>query len=260
MHVNLDSVIQATFFTSMSHLAIVGFVVFLGQVVYAAVGFGSGMVTISLLALIYGKLDSFVPFFLLLCIPTELYVAYRDRKLINFGNIGTLILAVLPTIVLGGLFLKEFAGPGLELLFGVLVSLLALYYLFFEDKWLLDVKGTFPLVIVGLLSGLLGSMFGLSGPPLIFYFKARKLKKQEFRVALLSIFFLMSLLRVVVYGAMGLYSAAVLKSAFVTLPFVFIGLLIGAALHHHISEELFLRLTSFLLLISGALLLARHFL
>ena len=255
---NLDSVIQGTIFTSLEHMCIVGFVVFLGQVVYAALGFGSGMVTISLLALIYGKLDSFVPFFLLLCIPTEVYVAHRDRKLIDFKNVGTILLAVIPTIILGGLFLKRLAGPGLELFLGILVSLLAIYYLFFEDRWLPDVSGRVPLVLVGLSSGLLGSMFGLSGPPLIFYFKAKGLKKQEFRVALLSIFFIMSLLRVVVYGAMGLYPLNVLKSALVTLPFVFVGLALGAALHHHIPEALFKRLTSLLLLVSGLLLLLRH--
>ena len=84
MHVNLDSLIEGTIFTSPAHIGVIGFVVFLGQVVYGALGFGSGMVTITLLTLIYGKLDSFVPFFLLLCVPTESYVAFRDRKLIDF--------------------------------------------------------------------------------------------------------------------------------------------------------------------------------
>ena len=166
--------------------------------------------------------------------------------------------AVLPAIVIGGLFLKSFAGRGLEFFLGVLVTLLAIYYLFFEEKWSPDLSGKFVLIVVGLSSGLLGSMFGLSGPPLIFYFKAKGLPKQEFRVALLSIFLAMSFFRVIVYGAMGLYPVVVLKSALVTVPFVLIGLTLGAALHHHIPEGLFKGLTSFLLLVSGVLLLLRH--
>ncbi len=71
--------LSQTIFQGWGQYVLVGAIVFLGQFIYTAIGFGSGMVTISLLALLFGNINVFVPFFLLLCLPTELTVSFKDR-------------------------------------------------------------------------------------------------------------------------------------------------------------------------------------
>ena len=46
------SFIESTFFISIEQLLIVGVIVMLGQFMYSAIGFGAGMVAISLYAII----------------------------------------------------------------------------------------------------------------------------------------------------------------------------------------------------------------
>jgi uncharacterized membrane protein YfcA len=250
--------LELTFFDSWSQWLIVGAVVFLGQFVYAALGFGSGMVTITLLTLLYGDVSLFVPFFLLLCIPTELLVSIQDRHRIAFGRTGWLLIFLLPTLVLGSYLLVASPQSWLAGALGGVIVLLALYYMFFEERlaFRLDWPGAMPLV--GMLSGLLGGLYGISGPPLIVYFKSRRLDKAAFRVALLSIFLVMSLMRVVTYSALHLYTVAVLVSCAWSLPFSLAGLYLGGKAHHHLPERLFRRVTSGVLLLSGLLLLAKE--
>ena len=83
------------------------------------------------------------------------------------------------------------------------------------------------------------------------------LDKRTFRVALLSIFLAMSLVRTVCYGAIGLLPLKVISSAILALPVAALGTVAGMACHHRIPEPPFRRLTSALLLISGILLLIR---
>jgi len=246
-----------TFFDSLTQYFVVGAIIFLGQFVYASIGFGSGMVTISLLALLYGDVNLFVPFYLLLCIPTELVISVKDRDKIEFQQTRRFLIFIFPLLILGGYLLSASPDQWLVSCLGGVVVLLALYYLFFEDRFTVNLqrKGMVPLV--GMLSGVLGGVYGISGPPLIFYFKMLKLDKRHFRVALLSIFLVMSLFRLCVYTVLHLYTVTVLVSCAACLPFSLLGLFLGGQAHHRIPELPFKRITSAVMLISGILLMGK---
>lgn len=233
--------------------ALVGIMVFLGQFVYAAVGFGSGMVTVSLLALCYDNLKQFIPLYLLLCLPTEIAIAYKDRDKIEMRRTAIFLLFILPTLVIGTYLLKVLPDKPIEIALGAVITLLAIYYLLYEQRSF-PLRGKYWVPLTATLSGLLGSLYGIGGPPLIFYFKSLKLNKQSFRVALLSIFLMMGLLRLITYIAFQLYTLEILIYCLLLLPFTMIGLASGMKAYEYIPEKQFKQITSIVLLVNGLLL------
>ncbi len=255
----LFSLADITIFSSYEQLLIIGLIVLLGQFIYSCIGFGSGMVTISLLALLYGDINIFVPLFLLLCLPSEIFISIKDRKSIDFSTVKIFILFIIPTLVIGAYLLKSLSSKGLIVYLGVLVAFLGIYYLFFEEKINFVLKSKAWVFLAASLAGLLGSLYGISGPPLIIYFKSKKMDKRMFRVALMSIFLSMSIIRTFVYGGLGFYTKSLLLSFIMLLPFSFLGLFLGYKAHDYIPELIFKKITSFILFISGVLLVFKNF-
>jgi len=216
--------IDATFFVSVEQVIIIGLIVLFAQFIYSAIGFGSGMIAISLYAIIYGNIDIFVPFFLLLCLPVELFFSFKERKNIDFKEISLFILYIIPSLVLGVYLLKNFSGDGVVFILGVIIAALASFYLFFEKRIKFTFKSKLWLPFFGSISGVLGSMFGIAGPPLIIYFKTKNSNKSQFRLILLSLFLFMSILRIITYASFGLYSERILLSFLLILPFSILGL------------------------------------
>ena len=247
-----------TIFTSGSHFVLVALIVMLGQIIYTAIGFGSGMVTISLLALCFGNVNLYVPFFLLLCLPAELTVFLKDRHHLELGRTARLLLFIFPGIVLGTLLLKSAPGNSLVLALGILIVVLAGWFLAGEKQWKPAPIHPRWEPVVGAISGVLGGLYGISGPPLIVYFKARGVDKTVFRVALLTIFLFMTVFRTGTYTVTGLFTVPILVSTACILPFSLGGMGIGMVLHDRIPEDRFKQITSVVLLLSGVLLIVKE--
>ena len=250
--------LELTLFDSINKLIIISIIIFISQFIYSSVGFGSGMFAISLLALLYKDISLFVPFFLLLCIPTEIIISFKDRAKIDYKHNWRFLLFIFPAIILGAFVLNSQHNIILTIMLGSLIMILSIYYLFFEKKINLHFNNKSWFLIVGSMSGFLGGLFGMSGPPLIFYFKSIKLNKQEFRVALISIFFAMSLFRIIVYMILKIYTQEMLLSSLLLLPFAFSGLFLGMFFHNKIQENIFKRFTSIILFICGLLIVLKN--
>lgn len=254
----MTALLTQTFIPSFELFLLFGFIIFISQLVYAAIGFGSGMIAISMLALIFGKLELIVPFFIIVCLPTELYISLKDRHLINIKKTLWFTLIIAPPLFLGSYLLKESPGTLTLIMLGSIVVLLAIYYLFFEETLIPELKHRGWIPFFGGLSGILGGMFGISGPPLIFYFKSIRLYKQEFRAALMSIFLPMTLFRITFYTTLGYFNKELITTSLSMIPCALLGLFAGAYLHHIIPEKLFKKITSFVLLLSGLMIILRN--
>jgi len=247
-----------SFFTSSQEFLIIAMIICISQFIYAALGFGSGMFAISVLSLLYGKIDFFVPYFVLMCLPTETFITWKERKLMKPGKVRSLIVAVTLPLIAGSWLLKRAHGSLLYYCLGAIVILLSLYHLFWEKKFKPSLTSPLWVPGIGLFSGLLGGLFGMSGPPLIFYFKAAGFKKREFRAALLTIFFFMSVIRLISYLFLGLFTVPLLLSVLMTYPFALAGLWAGSFAHERINEQVFKVATSLVLLTSGILIILKN--
>ena len=248
---------EFSFFSSLDQFLIIGLIILASQFVYSALGFGSGMVAISLLTLLYGNLEQFLPFFILLCIPTELFVSFKNRKNINFKKIRTFLVYIIPSLLIGTFMLKNLANLFLQTTLGLIITLLSLYFLFFENHTIIEFKNKIWVPAIGLTSGILGALFGVAGPPLIVYFKSRQYSKEDFRIILLSIFFIMSIFRVIFYTSFKLFTQPILISSLLIYPFAITGMIGGNIAFSKIPEKQFRQIPSLVLLASGILLVIK---
>jgi uncharacterized membrane protein YfcA len=229
----------------------------IAQLVYVLFGFGSGLIAVGSLALVFPELKDVVVLLLLVNLPAELFVSWRSRKDIRWRPIMGLGVGIAVGIPLGAWLLKTTEPRimltvlgwfliGVGLLFSKLPS---------GSRYTLPVAAAPP---TGVLSGVLTGLFGTGGPPLIVWYHLASVGKQAFRANLMTIFLLMTAVRVPSYVAGGLITAPRLWSSLLVMPAVLLGAWLGHRLHVKISERAFRRLVSGLLAVLGAVLLIRN--
>jgi len=243
-------------FTSGWHFAITAAVILIAQIVYVVFGFGSGLIAVGTLALIYPEIRDVVVVLLLVVLPAELGVALGSWRRIRWREAGGLLCGVVPGVIAGS-YILSVGSPDLVLtVLGVFLVFISLVFLALRDGW----RVTWPAWITpptGLVSGLLTGLFGTGGPPLIVYYHLAGLDKSSFRGNLMAVFVAMTLLRVVNYSAQGLITAPRLWSGLALLPVSLLGVWIGNRIHVTIPEKRFRQMTSALLGAIGVMLLVR---
>jgi hypothetical protein len=232
-------------------------VILVAQLVYVVFGFGSGLIAVGTLALVFPEIRDVVVVLLLVVLPAEAFVAIGSRHLIRWRQTGGLLAGVVPGVFLGTYVLKT-GSPTLVLgALGVFLLLMSGLFLLLRD----GLRVRWPRWVVpptGLASGLLTGLFGTGGPPLIVFYHLAGLDKGRFRGNLMAVFVAMTLLRVVSYSGQGLITVERLWSGLAVLPASLLGAWLGQRVHVQISEPVFRRLVSGLLGVIGALLLVRN--
>lgn len=252
-------------FPSMIAFLLSAVIVAGAQVIYATVGFGAGMFSVALLALLLPDLRGAVAALWLLTLVTEVWVlahAWHHAR-VRF------LLGLLPTTVIGLWIGTEILSSadvsGLKRALGGVVLAAGTWFLY-RDATTQEDTGDARHVRregvrvwlsapAGLVSGLLAGLFGTGGPPVIVLLKSYRLDKSAFRATILWFFLLMSVVRGVTYLRAEVLAGDELRAALWLLPGSLAGAVLGSMVHHRLSEGIFARVVSVLLMILGALLL-----
>lgn len=245
-----------TVFDGPAELAIACAVVFLGQLIYLMLGFGAGMLAVGTLTVFLPDVRDAVVLLLLLTLPSEIWVVTASRRHIRWSGIGLLVGGVLLGVPLGSWMLRWWDTHLLLLGLGGLLVAAGTAFLFLPDRARVQwPAGVAP--ATGVLAGVLGGLFGTSGPPLALYFHLAPGGKTAFRGHLMAVFLAMTSLRVPMYAALGLFTSARLLSAVLLLPASVLGAVAGHALHVRSGEGVFRRAVAAGLLGLGIILLQR---
>ncbi len=225
-------------------------VLVVAQMVYVLFGFGSGLISVGILALVFPDIRDVVVLLLLVNLPAEIWVTWKSRAEICWRPIAALGVGIAVGIPLGAMVLRN-SEPGF-ILTALGWFLVAVGFVFLR----LPMAGknspkTWAAPPTGLVSGLLTGLFGTGGPPLIVWYHLASPHKAAFRGNLMTIFLLMTFVRVPTYAATGMITFERMASMVVVMPAVFFGGWLGNRMHVEISELLFRRLVSGLLVVLG---------
>ena len=245
----LDSI-----FASLPQLLLACLVLTVAEAVYVTLGFGAGLIAVGGLALLIPELQDVVVMLLLVNLPAELWVVWTSRRDIAWRGVFILFAGIGVGIPVGT-WLLRWSEPGV-LLTALGIFLVAVGAVFLVSPTVR--RRTWPGWVappVGVLSGLLTGLFGTGGPPLVLYYQLSGADKKTFRGHLMAIFLMMTVVRVPSYAVFGLITPTRMWSAFLVLPAVLAGALIGNRIHLELSEAAFRRIVSSALVVIGLLLL-----
>jgi uncharacterized membrane protein YfcA len=217
-------------------------------------GFGSGLLSVPLLALII-PLQTVVPLILVLDLSAPLLMTRNARADVKWQEIIPLLPTSLIGIVIGVSLLVSL--PREPLLTG-----LALFVILFGLRYLLNIHGDRLVskiwsIPTGLIGGLIGALFGTGGPPYVIYLAHRISEKSQLRATFSGLFMLDGSFRVITFIIMGLLGISLLPLIILSAPVMMLALYLGSRIHVGISNRQMLMLVGILLLISGGSLLVK---
>ena len=215
-------------------------------------GFGSGLVAIPLLALIF-PLGLVVPAISLMDYISAAGHGFRHRQHIDWHCIRPVIPFTLAGIVTALYLFTTVDERALKKGLGIFVLLFAVYSLVVSADRL---KGSRHWAIpAGFCGGFISALFGTGGPFYVIYMQLRQLDKQAFRASAAAIFFLDGSSRITGYIFSGMVSSNTLIFIAAGFPAMLLGLYVGSRIHTNLKPHHFRRIISFILVGSGISLL-----
>lgn len=227
-----------------------GAIVFVSAYVRATIGFGSGLIMVGLLTFLF-PIKLVVPVVLLLDILGSVLLSGYDFKQVRWRELSWLFPGSVLGLTIGAWVLRSTPAQHLTLFLGVFLLAYVLYAVWVKPERLPRVGRGWGLPL-GTFGGVIGSLYGGGGPPLVAYFQMRKLDKRAFRASFQAIALFDNAVRMGLYIYLGLLTLP-LGAAFALLaPAMALGLWFGNRLHLRISEQAFLRGTLILLAVISA--------
>jgi len=226
--------------------------------VKGVLGFGEGLITISLF-LLFLDAKFVLPLALLLALIGGLYQLFHFRKNVDRATVGTMIIPLVSGVVVGTYLLNILDSEIIMLFFAVFLIVYSGKLLFFQKKdgSLQKKMKKVVAVPVGLISGIIDGLIGTGGVPIILYLNRQEISKLVFRATCVASFVILAISRTVTYSYAGLINAEVIRITVYLIPGVVVGSFLGIKLHNVINEVLFRKIVLLALLVIGILLLIK---
>lgn len=213
-------------------------------------GFGSGILIMTVLPHLFPSLGEATALSGLLSAFTSCLPAISMRKSVPWRK----LLPILLTFLVVSYFAVEvLSGVNASLfkrvLGGVLIAL-SLYFFIFNSK--IHVKPTAGLQMgLGTVSGVMGGLFAMQGPPAVVYFMAASDSREEYMAMTQWYFFAGNVMLSLFRLKEGFITAEVGQAFLVGLPAVFLGISLGAKVYKHIKVDTLRRIIYAFLAVAG---------
>jgi len=213
-------------------------------------GFGFGTVAVPMLMLVLPP-SVVVVIVKVIGSGTVWVVLLSIWRKIQWRTILKILPAALAGLLVGGYILREAEPAAIQLFVGVLVLISAVTMV--ARPILIERDAIWSTSLVGFLTGVMGNATGLLAPAVVVYFTGRRFPRDVFRATTLALFLAIEIFGLPTLAAQGAVSWADLRFALVLLPLAIVGRLIGMRLVRYVSQQLFRRMTTWLLFVMAVL-------
>lgn len=215
-------------------------------------GFGFGIFIMTMLPFLMPSYGEATTLSGLLASVTSTLIISRMWRHIKWRT----LLPILITFLIVSYFAVEFVAYAheqfLKKILGAMLIIASIYFFFFSKK--IHLRPTLPVQIsMGTLSGLMGGLFGMQGPPAVLYFLTSSKTKEEY-IALAQSYFLIGNICMTVFRARnGFLTYHVISFWAIGLGAVLIGTWIGSKTFERLSAERLRKIVYSYMAISGLL-------
>jgi uncharacterized protein len=212
-------------------------VLFLATLIRSAFGFGEALVAVPLLALLIPVAVA-APLAVLVSVTVAAVILLQDWREVHPGGAWRLVLSTFFGIPLGLLLLTAVSEPIVKLVLGTVIITFAIYRM--RGREGVELRDDRLAWIFGFAAGVLGGAYGMNGPPLVAYGAMRRWSPERFRATLQGYFFPASLVGMIGYWMLGLWSPAVNRYYFASMPVVLLATALGRVLNRRMDPARFL--------------------
>lgn len=217
----------------------------------AVSGFGFALIASPLIATLVGPRAAVVGGAVVATLQS-LYVIHRARAAIHWHAVALITGASSLGMPLGLLMFTHLSRAGLTAAIGVLV--LGFAGLLWRGWRIPDTN--LSEAVAGIVSGILATSTGTSGPPIVITFHGRGLEPNAFRASLAGVFTVQGLVAIALFGATGKFDADVWRVIAVGAHAMAAGWLAGNRTFARIDPKRFRTIVLGMLVVSGLVAVA----
>jgi uncharacterized membrane protein YfcA len=184
---------------------------------------------------------------------TAAYNSVRYRKNISMRTALPMLGAALVSIPIAVYFSGSVSGRTFEILLGVVLILLSLYFIFFNKH--IRIKPTVPNgIIAGTLGGTLNGLFSTGGPPIVLYLSSATPDKLVYFATIQFYFCVTNIYATAARAVSGMLTADVLIYALFGMAGCMLGDFFGKSVFDRIDSDRFKRVIYIGMIISGIIM------
>lgn len=222
-------------------------------------GFGNTLVMSPLFSFVVSNKIT-TPIDLILSIPTNAYIVWRNRKSLSLRIVLPLSLMLLAGVIPGVFLLKVGNDWLLKAVLGIVVIGMSIEMLTRKSTQSTKKgRSTILLVIIGVLSGILAGLYGI-GALLVAYINRTTDNRSEFRANICCVFLVDNVFRFILYCFTGILNKEVFYLGLLLSPAVILGMIIGLKVDARMKEATVKKTVIALLIVSGTTLLIKSIL
>lgn len=217
-------------------------------------GFGFGIAIMTVLPFLLPSFCEATALSGMLAIVTALLTALRTFRYVPWRKLLPILAAFLVVSFIAVGMLGRVDNAALKKVLGVTLILVSLWFFFFSSR--VHLPASMPVQLsMGTLSGLMGGLFAMQGPPAVIYFISASRTKEEY-IALTQWYFLVGNIMMTFFRAgNGFVTPIVLKLWAVAVPGVLAGLWIGGKVYSRIDIALLRKIVYAFLAVAGVVAL-----
>ena len=222
----------------------------LASSVQRVTGFGFGIIVMTMFPYLLPSYGEATALSGLLAVVTAMVPALRTAGYVPWKKLLPILLTFLLVSFFAVHVVTKVDSRDLKHILGGVLILISLYFFFLSDR--IHIRPTVPLQIgLGSLSGMMGGLFAMQGPPAVIYFMSAASDKREYIALTQWYFFSGNLMMSLFRARAGLVTPSVLEGWLVSVPAVLAGLWIGARLFDRIRTEVLRKIVYAFLGLSG---------
>ena len=222
---------------------------FLAYTVKGMSGFANTLVLSSILSFQANNLN-ITPLDLVLSLPSNLWLAWKDRKKLNLKVCAPMALCAILGALPGVFLLKWGDAAMLKIAMGALIAFIGVETALRGHVHKTGGGHPAALIVIGLISGVLSGIFGI-GALMVAYINRYSGSNSEFRGNICFVFAADNVFRFILYIATGVMTLRAFTQALWLLPCTILGLFVGTKLADIIGDVIARKVTSALLIFSG---------
>lgn len=217
-------------------------------------GFGFGIFIMTVLPYLMPSYGEATTLSGMCAMTMSLFIVIRQRRHLRWDKLWFLLLVFLVTSFFAVHFVSQAADGLLKIFLGIILILASMWFLFLAGK--VRLKTDKPTqTVLGTLSGVMGGLFGMQGPPAVLYFVETTGTKEEY-MAVAQTYFLIGNVMMTGYRAYyGFLTSTVLTSYCYGILGVVVGTVLGSFAFRHMSLPILRKIIYAYMAISGLICL-----